>query len=236
MGHWFESAKQRLYFLVQKAASTVRIVANERSAQGTTEYAILVGVLVVIAILAIVAFRGKVTELWDAIASGINSLQIMRSSSRRILWIALALALVSVSLLLIAQRQDKKPSSAGVELSEEEQQAVREIQNVQTKESSRATFLDDLQAQESVGAEGQSRAVIWREESDVPQSAAAALEAYRAQGAGKLMCGGYMDIKGNVWGGIVMSRTWVDIIYVTSTEDGAASTLRIVRLSAENVG
>lgn len=156
----------------------------------------------------------------------------MRSSSRRILWIALALALVSVSLLLIAQRQDKKPSSAGVELSEEEQQAVREIQNVQTKESSRATFLDDLQ----VGAEGQSRAVIWREESDVPQSAAAALEAYRAQGAGKLMCGGYMDIKGNVWGGIVMSRTWVDIIYVTSTEDGAASTLRIVRLSAENVG
>ena len=33
-----------------------------------------------------------------------------------------------------------------------------------------------------------------------------------------------------------MSRTWVDIIYVTSTEDGADSTLRIVRLSAENVG
>ena len=98
----------------------------------------------------------------------------MRSSSRRILWIALALALVSVSLLLIAQRQDKKPSSAGVELFEEERQAVREIQNVQTKESSNATFLDDLQAQESVGAEGQSRAVIWREESDVPQSAAAA--------------------------------------------------------------
>ena len=113
---------------------------------------------------------------------------------------------------------------------------MREIQNVQTKESSRATFLDDLQAQGSVGAEGQSRAVIWREESDVPQSAAAALEAYRAQGAGKLICSGYMDIKGNVWGGIVMSRTWVDIIYVTSTEDGAASTLRIVRLSAENVG
>lgn len=74
MGHWFGGAKQRLYFLVQKAASMVRIVANERSAQGTTEYAILVGVLVVIAILAIVAFRGKVTELWDAIASGINSL------------------------------------------------------------------------------------------------------------------------------------------------------------------
>ncbi len=42
--------------------------------QGTTEYAILVGVLVVIAVLAIVSFRGKVQELWDAISSGIGSL------------------------------------------------------------------------------------------------------------------------------------------------------------------
>ena len=32
---------------------------QEESAQGTTEYAILVGVLVVIAIIAIVAFKGK---------------------------------------------------------------------------------------------------------------------------------------------------------------------------------
>jgi Flp pilus assembly pilin Flp len=45
-----------------------------RRGQGTTEYAILVGVLVVIAIVAIIAFRDKVSEMWDAIASGINSL------------------------------------------------------------------------------------------------------------------------------------------------------------------
>lgn len=50
-----------------------RLLREER-AQGTTEYAILVGVLVVIAILAIIAFRDKVVELWDAIATGINSL------------------------------------------------------------------------------------------------------------------------------------------------------------------
>ena len=32
------------------------------------------GVLVVIAIIAIIAFRDRVSELWDAIANGINSL------------------------------------------------------------------------------------------------------------------------------------------------------------------
>ena len=53
----------------------VRGLAADRSGQGTTEYAILVGVLVVIAILAIVAFRERVAELWEAIANGgINSL------------------------------------------------------------------------------------------------------------------------------------------------------------------
>lgn len=46
----------------------------DRDGQGTTEYAILVGVLVVIAIAAILLFRDKVSELWNAIANGINSL------------------------------------------------------------------------------------------------------------------------------------------------------------------
>lgn len=63
---------------VASGASAAQNIAKklvaEESGQGTTEYAILVGVLVVIAILAIVAFRDKVSELWNAIASGINSL------------------------------------------------------------------------------------------------------------------------------------------------------------------
>ncbi len=42
--------------------------------QGTTEYAILVGVLVVIAILAIMLFKDKLAELWEAISTGINGL------------------------------------------------------------------------------------------------------------------------------------------------------------------
>lgn len=52
----------------------VRDLLDEARGQGTTEYAILVGVLVVIAIIAIVAFRGKVQELWNAIVDGMNSL------------------------------------------------------------------------------------------------------------------------------------------------------------------
>ena len=47
---------------------------REERGQATTEYAILVGVLVVIAIAAILLFREKLAELWDAITNGINSL------------------------------------------------------------------------------------------------------------------------------------------------------------------
>ncbi len=56
-------------------ARTALATARARArGQGTTEYAILVGVLVVIAILAITLFRPKIQELWNAIAEGINSL------------------------------------------------------------------------------------------------------------------------------------------------------------------
>lgn len=59
---------------VLRALGRARAKLCEVRGQGTTEYAILVGVLVVIAILAITLFRPKLQELWDAIASGINGL------------------------------------------------------------------------------------------------------------------------------------------------------------------
>ena len=49
-------------------------LAREELGQGTTEYAILVGVLVLMAIVAVVAFRGRLQELWTEITDGINSL------------------------------------------------------------------------------------------------------------------------------------------------------------------
>lgn len=59
---------------LQKGRSALKAKAGSSEGQGTTEYAILVGVLVVIAIIAITLFRPKIQELWDAIATGINGL------------------------------------------------------------------------------------------------------------------------------------------------------------------
>lgn len=54
--------------------ATARIKTLPEKGQGTTEYAILVGVLAVIAMIAIAAFRDRIGELWDAISNGINGL------------------------------------------------------------------------------------------------------------------------------------------------------------------
>ncbi|MBE6468670.1 MAG: class III signal peptide-containing protein [Coriobacteriaceae bacterium] len=65
---------ERIAARLTRSAAAAAALTREERAQGTTEYAILVGVLVVIAIIAIIAFRDKISSLWDAISSGINSL------------------------------------------------------------------------------------------------------------------------------------------------------------------
>ena len=57
-----------------KRISNFQVKLWDEGGQGTTEYAILVGVLVVIAIIAIAIFKPKLEELWNSIAEGINSL------------------------------------------------------------------------------------------------------------------------------------------------------------------
>ncbi len=59
---------------VQRAVSKASLKLRNSKGQGTTEYAILVGVLVVIAIVAITLFKPRLQELWNAIANGINGL------------------------------------------------------------------------------------------------------------------------------------------------------------------
>lgn len=63
-----------MYALWAKVACAVAQARRNEQGQGTTEYAILVGVLVVIAILAITVFRPKIQELWTAISDGIMGL------------------------------------------------------------------------------------------------------------------------------------------------------------------
>ena len=67
-------AKRCCNIVQRQLRQLLRLLKDEKRAQGTTEYAILVGVLVVIAIVAIISFKDKVGELWDTIAQGINSL------------------------------------------------------------------------------------------------------------------------------------------------------------------
>ena len=77
MGTWsrtWESANRASLEAWSRASGRVRAALRSEDGQGTTEYAILVGVLVVIAILAIMVFRPRLQELWNAIADGINGL------------------------------------------------------------------------------------------------------------------------------------------------------------------
>ena len=57
-----------------KASCAKWRLRNGEGGQGTTEYAVLVGVIVVIAIVAIPQFTDKIQTLWDAISDGINDL------------------------------------------------------------------------------------------------------------------------------------------------------------------
>ena len=66
--------RERLGGCARRRMAQAQLRLMNEKGQGTTEYAILVGVLVVIAIVAITMFRPKIEELWNAIANGINGL------------------------------------------------------------------------------------------------------------------------------------------------------------------
>ncbi len=58
----------------QRQVSRAAAALRREEGQGTVEYAIILGVIAVIAMLVIMAFREKIQELWSAIQNGINSL------------------------------------------------------------------------------------------------------------------------------------------------------------------
>ena len=72
-----EKCTQAFFAARERVVQVIRAMRDgfrSESGQGTTEYAILVGVLVVIAIAAIGLFKPKLEDLWNAIVSGMASL------------------------------------------------------------------------------------------------------------------------------------------------------------------
>lgn len=67
-------SKLKARFTRACARTTCKLLSMREAGQGTTEYAILVGILAVIAMIAIAAFKDRISELWDAITNGVNGL------------------------------------------------------------------------------------------------------------------------------------------------------------------
>ena len=69
---------QRVHALRERLGTTLGAVGRRLRhgdpGQGTTEYAILVGVLVVVAIAAIILLRPMIETLWNSIVDGIGQL------------------------------------------------------------------------------------------------------------------------------------------------------------------
>lgn len=99
--------------------------------------------------------------------------------------------------------------------------------------SSAAGFLDDLERQ--VDGRHLSVAVTWTERCDLVEPTRSVLEAYRSVPEVSLVTSGYLDILGNMWGAVVRGGdAWVDVVYVTANEEGNETTVRIVRLLAQD--
>lgn len=103
--------------------------------------------------------------------------------------------------------------------------------------SSADHFLSDLAHAADAGADVDGDgvvAVMWEQAGDLIGPASAVLGAYAAEPTASLKTSGYLDIKGNAWGAIVLDRRgWVDIVYVTAEDDASSTVVRIARMLAE---
>lgn len=72
-GKAFSKIKSAVEGRLVKAEAAV-LAAETEGGQGTTEYALLVGILVVAAIMAITLFRNQVATLWSNVTNAMNSI------------------------------------------------------------------------------------------------------------------------------------------------------------------
>lgn len=102
------------------------------------------------------------------------------------------------------------------------------------EDSSGERFLGDLERQAGEAVDGDGVvAVAWEVPGDLVEPAAQVLRAYAAEPTSSLETSGYLDLKGNAWGAIVLDRRgWVDIVYVTCADDAGSTVVRIARMLA----
>ena len=121
-------------------------------------------------------------------------------------------------------REAGSDAAAGDELADESDAAAVDA----------STFLSVLERSAAADAQGDA-SCAWTADESIDELASDVLCAYRATPGCQLMTSGYLDLKGNAWGGIVLNAEgWVDVIVVAAEEGDASSTARIARMSASS--
>ena len=74
LGMWLDWATGGRVGRLRTGVRRMATAAGEESGQGTTEYAVLLGVLVIIAIFAIIVLRDPITNLWQGIIDNMETI------------------------------------------------------------------------------------------------------------------------------------------------------------------
>lgn len=68
---------------------------------------------------------------------------------------------------------------------------------------------------------------------DLAEESSRIVRAYRDRGDCLLRRAGYLDLLGNVWSCTVEGPGWVDVVWVSASQEGGGSRVRVVRLGLE---
>ena len=154
------------------------------------------------------------------------------------LWLGAALPSKTTSESALAQQSG--PSAAWIdrapgEESDNSERDSREDEGVVPMEAGvidTGSFLAELDRDATTQADGEA-SCVWTSAQPINELAADVLRAYQGVSGARLMTSGYLDLKGNAWGAIVLDECgWVDIVTVVAEEGNEASTARVTRISS----
>lgn len=154
------------------------------------------------------------------------------------LWLGAALPSKTTSESALAQQSGSSAAwvdRAPGEESDNSERDSREDEGVVPMEAGAidtGSFLAELDRDASTQADGEA-SCVWTSAQPINELAADVLRAYQGVSGAQLMTSGYLDLKGNAWGAIVLDECgWVDIVTVVAEEGNEASTARVTRISS----